>query len=336
MIETASLLLIAVVVLGLAFDYVNGFHDSANAIATVVSTRALSPRQAVILAGCMNFCGAFLFQGVAETISKGLLDTHSVGDNQLIILTALLGAILWNLLTWWLGLPSSSSHALVGGLVGSAIFYRGFHAVIWSGVVKKVVVPGIVSPLLGLMCGFLVMLAILWIFRRANPHVINARFRKAQWVSASFMALAHGTNDAQKVMGVITLALVTAGHQTDFHIPTWVKVGCATMMALGTSAGGWRIIKTLGCNVVKMQPVNGFAADLTSSTLLLTTAHLGMPVSTTHVISASIMGVGATRRLSAVRWGVAGNILTAWVLTLPASALAAGVAFVVIRFFVHQ
>lgn len=319
------ILLVLVVVIALIFDYVNGMHDAANAIATTVSTRALTPRRAVLLAGAMNFVGAFIAEGVAKTMGKGLV-SHEMVEHQEIIIAALLGALFWNLLTWYFGLPSSSSHAMVGGLVGAAMAYAGTPGVIWSGVVKKVVIPGLVSPALGLCIGFTVMLSFLWIFRKANPFKINKKFKVCQVFSAAFMALSHGANDAQKAMGIITLALVTAGWQTDFDVPFWVKFSCAAMIALGTSAGGWRIIKTLGVNVVKLKPINGFAAEVTSSSILMGTAFLGMPVSTTHVISSSIMGVGATKRLSAVRWGVAGNILVAWVLTLPASALAGAIA----------
>lgn len=323
-------LLIIVILVALIFDYVNGMHDAANAIATTVSTRALSPKKAVILAGLMNFAGAFISEGVAKTMGKGLIQPEMV-KHQEIILAALLGALAWNVFTWWLGLPSSSSHAMVGGLVGAGMFHAGYHGVIWKGVVDKVLVPGLVSPLLGFTLGFGIMLSFLWIFRRANPYKINRRFRFCQIFSAAFMALSHGANDAQKAMGIITLALVTAGIQDTFSVPFWVKFACATMIALGTASGGWRIIKTLGSKMVKLKPVNGFAAEVTSASILMGTAHMGMPVSTTHVISSSIMGVGATKRLSAVRWGVAGNILVAWVLTLPCSALVAGGCLWVIK-----
>lgn len=331
-----SLTLITVIVLGLAFDYVNGFHDSANSIATVITTRAMSPRNAVIMAAVFNFAGAFMFEGVAKTVSKGIVEAHLV-DNQAIILTALVGAITWNLLTWWWGLPSSSSHALVGGLVGSALLFRGFDAVMWvDGVWKKVLLPGLVSPLLGLAGGFLAMAAIMWIFRRARPSNMTERFRYAQLFTASALSLAHGTNDAQKVMGIITLALVAGRVQHDFAIPMWVKFACALMMALGTAAGGWRIIKTLGGNLAKLTPVHGFAAQATSAGILFSTAWLGMPVSTTHVISASIMGVGATRRLTAVRWTVAGRILSAWVVTLPAAAAVSATIVFVLKPFLPE
>ncbi len=316
------LLLLVVVSLALLFDYVNGMHDSANAIATVVSTRALTPRQAVILAGALNFIGAFLFEGVAKTMGKGLI-AHTMVKQQEVIVAAVVGALLWNLITWYLGLPSSSSHALVGGLVGAGLYASGWKGVIWKGVIDKVVIPGLVSPLLGLIIGFIVMLCLLWLLHKVNPSRVNKVFLRLQVLSASLMALSHGTNDAQKAMGIITLALVTGGFQSDFSIPLWVKIACASMIALGTAAGGWRIIKTLGVKVVKLQPIHGFAAETTASLVLMSTAHLGMPVSTTHVISSSIMGVGATKRLSAVRWGVAGNILAAWLLTLPAAAFMA-------------
>ncbi len=321
-----SLLLISIVGIAIIFDYVNGMHDAANAIATTVATRALSPAVAVIIAGTLNFVGAFLFEGVAKTVSNGILNTDT-NTNQAIILAALVGAILWNLFTWWLGLPSSSSHALIGGLVGAGAVAMGVSGVNWMGVVKKVLIPGVLSPLLGFTLGYLIMVAFLWIFRKSNPNKVNKKFRLAQVGSLCFMALSHGSNDAQKAMGIITLALVTAGLQGDGHIQPWVKFACASAIALGTAAGGWRIIKTLGGKMVKLQPINAFAAELSSSSILMGTAAFGMPVSTTHVISSSIMGVGATKRLSAIRWNVVKNILIAWVFTLPAAALVAGICF---------
>ncbi len=323
-------LLIAVIAIALIFDYVNGMHDAANAIATAISTRAISPRNAVLMAGVLNFVGAFVAEGVAKTMGSGLVSPEMVKD-QRIILAALIGALLWNLITWWLGLPSSSSHAMVGGLVGAGLYAAGIDGVLWGGVTKKVVIPGLVSPLLGLFGGFLMMVLFMWIFRRVAPAKLNHVFRRLQVFSCGYLALTHGMNDAQKAMGIITLALVTANHQDHFEVPFWVKFACALMIALGTSAGGWRIIKTLGGKMVKLQPINGFAVELTSSAILSSTALLGMPVSTTHVISSSIMGVGATKRLSAVRWGVAGNILIAWVLTLPASAAMGAISLIVIN-----
>ena len=326
-----NVLLIIVIAIALIFDYVNGMHDAANAIATSISTRALNPKAAVLMAGALNFVGAFVHEGVAKTVSKGLVSPEMVKD-QRIILAALLGALAWNLLTWYFGLPSSSSHALVGGLVGAGLYNAGTAGVLWGGVVKKVVIPGLISPLLGLLGGFFVMVGFMWLFRRSIPAVINKRFRKMQWFSCGYLALTHGMNDAQKAMGIITLALVTGGVQENFDVPVWVKLSCATMIALGTSAGGWRIIKTLGGKMVKLQPVQGFAAEITSAGILSSTALLGMPVSTTHVISSSIMGVGASKRFSAVRWGVAQNILIAWVLTLPAAACVGAFSLMTINF----
>ncbi len=327
-------ILAAVIILALAFDYVNGFHDAANAIATVVSTRALTPRQALLLAASLNFLGAFLFEGVAKTIAKGLVAPEAV-NHQGLILCALLGAIAWNLLTWWWGMPSSSSHALVGGLVGVAMARQGLAGVQWFGLLNSVLLPGLLSPILGLFLGFAVMVTMYWMLRRARP-TINSHFKRLQVLSASLMALAHGTNDAQKVMGIITLALVTAGYyngnaEGGFAVPWWVKIACATMIALGTSAGGWRIIKTMGVKVVKLQPVHGFAAETTAAAVLMGTAALGMPISTTHVITAAIMGVGATKRLNAVRWGIAGTILFAWTFTIPAAAAMSALCYLALR-----
>ena len=320
-----TVLLVAVVLIALAFDYVNGFHDAANAIATVVSTRALSPRQALLLAAMMNFAGAFWSEKVAKTMEGGLVDPAQLG-NEKVLMAALLGAMLWNLLTWWLGLPSSSSHALVGGLIGAVTWHT--HSlqvgVQWLGIVHKVIVPGLVAPLLAIIVGYAFMVALVWLifYLRPTPAVMNQRFRIMQRFSAALMAFSHGTVDAQKVMGVITLALVTAGvHRSDEGIPAWVKIACATMIALGTSVGGWKIIRTMGGKIFKLQPIHGFAADMTSSFLLQISAKFGYPLSTTHVITGAIMGVGASQRISAVRWGVAKKILMAWVFTLPISAL---------------
>jgi len=325
-----TILLIVVVAIALIFDYVNGMHDAANAIATSISTRAINPRNAVIMAGVLNFVGAFVSEGVAKTMGSGLVSTEMVKD-QRIILAALLGALIWNMVTWYLGLPSSSSHAMVGGLVGAGLYNAGSAGVLWSGVIKKVVVPGLLSPLLGFFGGFLVMVGFMWAFRRSIPAKINKRFRKLQWISCGYLALTHGMNDAQKAMGIITLALVTAGVQDTFDVPIWVKLSCASMISLGTTSGGWRIIKTLGGKMVKLQPVQGFAAEITSAGVLSSTAFFGMPVSTTHVISSAIMGVGASKRFSAVRWGVAKNILFAWVLTLPAAAGVGALSLMIIN-----
>ncbi|WP_037322266.1 inorganic phosphate transporter [Amycolatopsis thermoflava] len=316
-------LVVAVVLLALAFDYTNGFHDAANAIATSVSTRALTPRTALLLAAVMNLVGALVSEGVAGTIGNGIITPPESSQGMIVVLSGLLGAIVWNLITWWLGLPSSSSHALIGGLIGAAIV--GSVTVHWSVIVTKVILPMVISPLVGFCLAYAVMVGILWLFRRSAPTPVHRRFRAGQSVSAAALAFGHGLQDAQKTMGVIVLALVTAGLHTGQDVPLWVKLAAATAIALGTYSGGWRIMRTLGRRVIKLDPARGVAADTTASTVLYVMA-IGMhaPVSTTHTISSAIMGVGATRRLSGVRWGVAGNIVTAWILTLPMSALVAG------------
>ncbi|MFI0900866.1 anion permease [Streptomyces sp. NPDC020983] len=317
-----------VVTIGVAlfFTYTNGFHDSANAIATSVSTRALTPRAALAMAAVMNLAGAFLGSGVAKTVSKGLIDTPEGRSGLGILFAALAGAIVWNLVTWYFGLPSSSSHALFGGLVGAAL--AGGIAVHWSGVIDKVVIPMFVSPAVGLVLGYLVMLAILWFFRRANPHKAKRGFRIAQTVSAAAMALGHGLQDAQKTMGVVVLALVIHDPGRSFDIPIWVKLVCAAMMSLGTYAGGWRIMRTLGRRIIDLDPPQGFAAETTSASILYATSYIfAAPISTTHVITSSIMGVGATRRVKAVRWGVAKNIVAGWFITMPAAALVAAACY---------
>lgn len=316
----ATWVLVGVVVLALAFDYINGMHDSANAIATVVSTRVLSPRKAIILAGLLNFVGAFLSTAVAKTIGKGIVDPKLVTNG--IVAAALIGAIVWNLLTWWYGIPSSSSHALIGGIIGSVIAYHGTSELNSEGILK-IVKALVISPIAGIVIGFTLMIAIYWMFHRSPAGKVNWWFKHLQVVSASFMAVSHGSNDAQKVMGIITMALFGTGYIKDFSVPRWVVFACATAMAVGTAAGGWRIIKTMGVKMIKLQPVNGFAAETTASMIILTSSHLGVPVSTTHVISGSIMGVGSAKRANAVRWEVAGQMAIAWVLTIPASALVA-------------
>jgi PiT family inorganic phosphate transporter len=329
-----TLLLVAVFALAVLFDYINGFHDTANAIATSVSTRALRPEHAILMSATANFVGALTGTAVAKTISSGLATTPSGSAGQTIVAAALIGAIIWNLITWRFGIPSSSSHALIGGLLGAVVASIGTSAIIVDGVVGKVIVPLILSPFLGITIGFLMMVVIFNVFRRANPRRMNDRFRRLQVISAAFMAFSHGSNDAQKTMGIMTLALIASGLlPPDAPIPLWIIVLAATAISFGTAAGGWRIIKTMGQKVVKLDPVHGFAAETTAATIILTASHFGMPVSTTHVISSAIMGAGASDRLSAVRWGVAGNIVIAWILTIPASALAAGVAYVVISPF---
>jgi inorganic phosphate transporter, PiT family len=315
-----ELTLFAVVAVALFFDFTNGFHDTANSIATSVSTRALSPRAAVLSSAVLNFLGAFVSFEVAATIAKGIVDQEIITLE--IVLAGLVGAITWNLITWYLGLPSSSSHALIGGIVGSAVAAEGFHVVKWNGLREKVLVPSLVAPFLGVVAAAALMVLVLWLIRRRAPGRVNKIFRRLQLVSGGFVAFTHGTNDAQKTMGIIALALVASGHLSpDFERPpTWVIVSAAAAMGLGTYAGGWRIIKTLGQRVAKLEPPQGFAAQTACASILWTTAHYGFPVSTTHTISGSVLGAGASTRLSAVRWGVAGNILLAWVLTIPCAA----------------
>ena len=327
MVLTAVLIVIAV---ALVFDYTNGFHDAANAIATSVSTRALSPRAALLMAAVMNLIGAFLGTEVATTVGSGIIDAPQGISGLVVVLAALLGAIGWNLVTWWFGLPSSSSHSLIGGLVGAGLASVG--TVRWSGVVEKVVVPMVVSPIVGFVLAGAVMITLLWIFRNGRPSRLTRGFRHAQTVSAAAMALGHGLQDAQKTMGVIVLALVVGGFHQGFEIPWWVILLSAGALSAGTYSGGWRIMRTLGRRIIDLDPPRGFAAELTASAVLYTTAFaFAAPISTTQTITASILGVGATKRLSAVRWGVAGNIAVAWVLTIPAAALFAAVAFWVIH-----
>lgn len=310
-------LLVAAVVLGLIFDYINGFHDSANAIATVVSTRVLRPVTAVAFGAVLNFAGALAGKEVATTIGKGLVNTATI--TMPTVICTLIAAIIWNLLTWWRGLPTSSSHALIGSLIGATVFSRagGGDDVMWASIWEKIVVPMLTSPVFGLTIGFAIMTALTWLVFKKKLGKINRLFGRLQLVSAGFMAFTHGLNDAQKSMGVIALALVLTYPERAFEVPLWVKLACAIAMALGTLSGGWRIIRTLGSKMIKLQPIHGFAAETTASIIIGGASMLGIPVSTTQVISTSIMGVGATKRLSAVRWGIVSNIVWAWVLTLP-------------------
>jgi PiT family inorganic phosphate transporter len=312
-------LLIAIVVLALVFDYTNGFHDTANAIATSVSTRALSPRVAVLMAAGLNLLGALVSTSVAKTVGEGIVNTDLVTLQ--VVMAALVGAVVWNLVTWRFGIPSSSSHALFGGLIGAMIASAGISGVIWSGVVEKIILPMIGSPLLGFVGAWVLMTGLIWLVRKRQQGPVNTWFRRLQPISAGFMAFSHGANDAQKTMGIIALALFASGTIDTFYIPTWVKIVCALAMAFGTYSGGWRIIHTLGSKVIKLDPIHGFAAETAAASVIQLATHFGVPVSTTHTITAAIMGVGSTQRLSAVRWGVAGNIVTAWVLTLPAAGL---------------
>jgi inorganic phosphate transporter, PiT family len=315
-----TLLLIAVLGLAVSFDYVNGFHDTANAIATSVSTRALRPYQAILMSATANFLGALTGTAVAKTIAAGIATTPGGDAGQIIVAAALVGGISWNLITWRAGIPSSSSHALIGGLIGATIAASGTGRLIVDGIIGKVLIPLVVSPLLGIGIGFALMVILLNVFRRSHPRRINERFRRLQVLSAAYMAFAHGSNDAQKTMGIMTLALVSAGVLAEPVVPLWIIILAASAISLGTAAGGWRIIRTMGQRVVKLDPVHGFAAETTAATIILAASQFGIPVSTTHVIATAIMGVGASDRFSAVRWGVAGDIVTAWILTLPASA----------------
>ncbi len=326
-------LLILIIVIALGFDYTNGFHDAANAIATSVSTRALTPRAALILAAGMNLLGALIGTKVAKTVSD-IIVPPSTTRGLVIIGAALIGAITWNLITWYFGLPSSSSHALIGGLIGAAL--ASASDVKWDAVLEKVVIPMVLSPLVGFSLAALLMIGILWAFRRANPAKAARGFRWAQRFSAAAMALGHGLQDAQKTMGVIVLCLVVTGYQTaDDGVPLWVKLAAAGAISAGTYAGGWRIIRTLGRRVIQLDPPRGFAAETTAAGVLYTTAFVfAAPISTTHTITSAIMGAGATKRLSAVRWGVAGNIVTAWILTIPMAAAIAALSYGLFALFV--
>ena len=325
-------LVVVIVVVALGFDFTNGFHDSANAIATSISTKALTPRVALAMAAVFNVLGALVSTAVAKTVGTGIIGRPDGRSGLVVVLAALAGAIVWNLGTWYFGLPSSSSHALIGGLVGAAL--AASETVKWSGLVDKVIVPMVVSPLVGFGLSYLFMLALLWSFRRANAVKTQRGFRWAQVASAATMSFGHGTQDAQKTMGVIALTLVVSGHLgANDGIPVWVILVAAAAIAAGTYSGGWRIMRTLGRRIISLTPASGFAAQAMASLVMVGNAQYGLPVSTTHVISSSIMGVGATRRFSAVRWGVAGNIVFAWILTIPAAAAVAAVAWVILHPF---
>jgi PiT family inorganic phosphate transporter len=333
--------LIAVVVVALVFDYINGFHDAANAIATSVSTGVLPLRTAVLIAAAFNFVGALTGTAVAKTIASGFTDPNGV--TQTMVLAVLIGASIWNLITWWYGIPSSSSHALIGALAGAVVLHAGWGAFNWANLVDKVLIPLVASPLLGFIMALMLMVLIIWVSRRMRPVIVNHYSRRMQLVSACAMAFSHGSNDAQKVMGIITLSLVayvTSGTQpvlpvlfapvkngATWDVPHWVMLACAAAIALGTAVGGKRIIKTMGSKIIKISPLQGFAAETAGTVTILSASAMGIPVSTTHCINACIMGVGASRRLSSVRWGVAQKILIAWVVTLPASAVFAAIAF---------
>ncbi len=320
-------ILVIVVASALAFDFTNGFHDTANAIATSVSTRAMTPRFAVLLSAALNFAGAFISLEVAATVGKGIVESGAVTTT--VVFAGLIGAIAWNLATWYFGLPSSSSHALIGGVVGASFAAHGSSSVQWNGLVEKVLVPGVMAPILAFAVAGLSILVVYRIVGRLRPGPVNRGYRLGQIVSGSMFSLAHGTNDAQKTMGIITLALIAHGDLSadSFDVPLWVIVSSATAIALGTYTGGWRIIRTMGTRIIKMDPAQGFSAQGTGAAVVLAASHLGYPLSTTHVISGGVMGAGAAKSVSAVRWGVAGNIAVAWVLTLPAAALGGAVVY---------
>jgi PiT family inorganic phosphate transporter len=317
--------LFAVIILALVFDFINGFHDTANSIATVVSTRVLTPRLAIVMSACFNFIGALVSVNVATTISKGIVEGNVA---QYVIIAALIGAIIWDLATWYFALPSSSSHALIGSLIGAAIVAAGgFGSVQWGNVLDKVIIPLVTSPLIGFFMGFLVMKGLFILLQKFSQRTVNKWFSKLQILSACFMAYSHGGNDAQKSMGIITLALVSAGAlSASSGIPVWVKIICALSMAAGTSVGGWKIIKTIGVNMITLQPIGGFAAETSAAAVIQVMTAMGSPVSTTHVISSAIMGVGSAKRFSAVRWTVAKNIIKTWFLTIPATILLGALA----------
>lgn len=335
---TGWTLLALVLIFAVTFDFINGFHDTANAIATVVSTRVLSTGVAILMSAFLNFVGAVTGQAVAKTITSGLVDpaaVKSLGQNsaQVLVIAALIGAIIWNLITWYFGIPSSSSHALIGGVVGSGVAALGFNHVLWDGLLNKVVIPLVASPIIGFIVAGILMRVLMWAFTRSSPHRVGGIFRRLQIVSAAFMAYSHGSNDAQKTMGVITLALYSAGFKlaTDAkgtpNIPWEVIILAATAMALGTAAGGYRIIHTMGQRLVHLEPIHGFAAETTAATIIETASRLGFPLSTTHVISSAILGVGAARRRTAVRWSIAFNIVRAWIYTIPVCAIMGFLAY---------
>lgn len=317
-----------VVFLALAFDYINGFHDTANAIATSVSTRAIDPKKAVMMTAVLNFIGALVSTGVAKTIGGDLVTSASL-INAEVISAALLGAIIWNLVTWWYGIPSSSSHALIGGVIGAVMVSVGYEALNFSGI-GRIFLSLVLSPIIAMVLGYIIMHILLLLFGRFSPITLNDRFRNMQLLSATLMAFSHGSNDAQKAMGIITLTLLSGGYIDTLDVPTWVKIACASAMALGTAAGGWRIISTMGTKIFKLETINGFAADLNSAITIFTATFLHLPVSTTHVVSGSIMGVGTAKRVKAVNWGVARSMVLAWFVTIPLSAIMSGIAFLII------
>ncbi len=323
----------AVVLLALAFDYINGFHDTANAIATSVSTRAIAPKTAIMMAATLNFLGAMVSTGVAKTIGGDIVTAPEMINGEIIV-AALVGAIFWNLLTWWYGIPSSSSHGLIGGIIGAVLISVGPEA-LQAGGIGKIFISLVASPILALVLGYIVMKILLILFGRFSPIILNDRFRNMQLVSAALMSFSHGSNDAQKAMGIITLTLVASGHLQTLDVPIWVKLACATAMALGTAAGGWKIIATVGSKIFKLESINGFAADLNSAITIFTATLLHLPVSTTHVVSGSIMGVGTAMRVRAVNWSTARSMVFAWFITIPLSAGVSALAYLIIDMLAH-
>jgi len=320
------MIMLIVIILALAFDFINGFHDTANAIATSVSTRALKPRTAIMMAAVMNFLGAIMFTGVAKTIGGSVADPAKLDNGLEVLIATLLSAIIWNLITWWFGIPSSSSHALIGSLAGAVYVGAGADKLNWSGFTT--IVEGLVfSPIIAFVIGYIIMTILRWIFARRSPHTVNKGFRSMQIVTAAIQSFTHGTNDAQKAMGIITFALVTADFQDHMEVPLWVKLAAATAMALGTSVGGYKIIKTMGTKIFKIEPINGFAADISAASVIFGATLFRLPVSTTHAITSSILGVGAAKRFSAVRWSMAGRIVIAWVITIPIVFVMAGLIY---------
>ncbi|MGG3308575.1 inorganic phosphate transporter [Paenibacillus lautus] len=324
--DTTMLVLVIVVFLALAFDFINGFHDTANAIATSVSTRALKPRVAILLAASMNFIGAMLFTGVAKTIGGSVADPTKLDNGIEVVIATLLAAIIWNLVTWWFGLPSSSSHALIGALAGAVFVGAGSDMLNYAGF-KDIVLALILSPIIAFVIGYLVMQLLKVIFAKRSPHTVNKGFRTMQIFTAALQSFTHGTNDAQKAMGIITFALVTSGQLTEMEVPLWVKISAATAMALGTSIGGWKIIKTMGTKIFKIEPINGFAADFSAASVIFSATLLHLPISTTHAITSAILGVGSAKRFSAVKWSLAGRIIVTWFITIPITAVLAGIIF---------
>jgi PiT family inorganic phosphate transporter len=332
MLDTSLLIIVLVVFLALSFDFINGFHDTANSIATSISTKALPPRLAIILAACMNLLGALVSTGVAKTIGGKIADPFNQENGMYIVAAALIAGIAWNLITWHYGIPSSSSHALIGALTGAVIAASGFGAVNYKGFIT-ILEALIISPLLAFGTGYVIMTLIRFFFKNNHPGRLNRRFRHLQVLTAAWQSFSHGTNDAQKSMGIITFALVAGGFQANLDVPFWVKLSCAVAMALGTSVGGWKIIKTVGTRIIKLDPASGFASDVASASVIITATLLKMPVSTTHVISSAIMGVGSAKRLSAVKWGTAEKIVTAWMITLPVTAVFAALVYWVMSIF---